>query len=220
MTGIIVVLRIVLFFTVLLVSPIVLTAEYAEDWNIKLRYLFLVFQLYPEKEKKRGKPQKKEKPEEPQKKGLEEDKKNNLKEILKQEGLSGVLELLRRSVSLVTGELKKLFSHLIIKDFSLDALICGADAAETALTYGRACAAIYPAVSILAGNTRCRRYGVSVAPDFDGRTTKIKAYLKAGIRPVFLIGFALSLFVKGLPVLKKVKDFFESPSEEQKETVK
>ena len=219
MTGLIITLSILLFFTVLLTSPLVMTAEYGEDWKIKLRYLFLVFQLYPEKENTHNKPVKKEKAAKSQKKEEKEDKKPNFKEILKQKGLSGILELLKQTAVLVTGRLQKLFSHVIIRELSLDVLICGDDAADTAVTYGKACAVIYPAVSILAGNTRCKRYGVSVAPDFDGSGTKIKANLKAAVRPVFLIASALSLLVKGIPILKEVKELFGSPNE-QKETVK
>lgn len=219
MTGLIITLCVLLFFTVLLASPLVITAESEEDWKIKLRYLFFVFQLYPEKEKKHEKPAKKEKAAKPQKKEKKEDKKPNFKEILKQKGLSGILELLKQIVILVTGRFQKLFTHVVIKELSLDVLICGDDAADTAVTYGKACAVIYPAVSILAGNTRCKRYGVSVAPDFDGSDTKIKAFLKAAIRPVFLIAFALSMLAKGIPIFKEVKELLESP-QEQKETVK
>ncbi|MFR1475172.1 MAG: DUF2953 domain-containing protein [Hydrogeniiclostridium mannosilyticum] len=103
---------------------------------------------------------------------------------------------------LAASSAKKLFSHLIIGRFFLSVRVAGEDAAETAVTYGRVCAAAYPAVSILVQAARCKRYEAHIFPDFNEKKTEICLQSRARIRLVFLMWIGLSTLIQGVKILK------------------
>lgn len=80
--------------------------------------------------------------------------------------------------------------------------MAGEDAAETAVTYGRVCAAAYPAVSILVQAARCKRYEAHIFPDFNEKKTEICLQSRARIRLVFLMWIGLSTLIQGVKILK------------------
>ena len=74
--------------------------------------------------------------------------------------------MVKEIAKIAIGQGKRLFSHLVISQMTVALRIGGTDAAVVAAQYGRACAVVYPAFAVLAGNTKCRRHHVSVAPDY------------------------------------------------------
>ena len=198
MTGWMILLIVLLALLILLFLPIVVTVNFAEEWEIKLRYLAIPWRLMPQKEKNVEKKSKTEKTEPaPQK------KENKFRLLLKEKGLTGFLHLMGETAAVAEGLMKKLFSHIKIYFLSGNIIIGGDDAAETAITYGKACSIIYPAVSTIATVTKCGKYAISVVPDFNAESSRVLFQARFGIRPIFLLTFAFSALKQVIILMKK-----------------
>lgn len=199
MTVIIVLGMILAVITLLLISFVHVEIVFTDQLLLTIRYLFINYRVFPPQEQKK----KRQKTTPLEKKEKEpEDKSGKLKELLKGRGLSGLLSLLGGLSRLAASSAKKLFSHLIIGRFFLSVRVAGEDAAETAVTYGRVCAAAYPAVSILVQAARCKRYEAHIFPDFNEKKTEICLQSRARIRLVFLMWIGLSTLIQGVKILK------------------
>ena len=101
--------------------------------------------------------------------------------------------------------------------------IGGEDAAEAAVSYGKACAVVYPSVSLITQICNCRSLKVLVSPDFtDGSDSKANCKVVADIRTFWLIkavfvhGFkAISLLIKYKKAQEKVSSKEESSKNEK-----
>ena len=185
---------IVLLLILLLCCPITLRLSFLNGFSVRLKYLFLSFQLLPQKEKSTGK---KKHADRKKKQEESETTLEKLRRLTGEDSAAGLFDFLRELAVLAAGSLKKLFRHLVIADFSLDVSVGGEDAAETALTYGKLCAVIYPAVSVLVSQAKTKHYGVSVFPDFsEGAQTKAHMEAKLRIKPVFLLSAGIGFLAK------------------------
>ena len=185
---------IVLLLILLLCCPITLRLSFLNGFSVRLKYLFFSFQLLPEKEKSTGK---KKHADRKKKQEESETTLGKLRRLTGEDSAAGLFDFLRELAVLAAGSLKKLFRHLVIADFSLDVSVGGEDAAETALTYGKLCAVIYPAVSVLVSQAKTKHYGVSVFPDFsEGAQTKAHMEARLRIKPVFLLSAGIGFLAK------------------------
>ena len=199
MVALIVIGSILLFFFLSLFCPVTLTASYDQEFQAQLRYFFLTIRLAPPKEKPEGeKSKKKKKKPKPEPEKGEEKKPSFFKQFLGEWGLGGFLSLVKEIAKIAIGQGKRLFSHLVISQMTVALRIGGTDAAVVAAQYGRACAVVYPAFAVLAGNTKCRRHHVSVAPDFTSEKTEIYFVVKVRIQPWFVLTAGVGLVVKAL----------------------
>lgn len=210
MTGWYIAGGILLLLAALLASPLRAEVFFREELRLRLGWMFLSFQVLPPKEEK---PEKKKKPRKKKSSGKKppapakkpEEKKPGglalLKEIFHYEGVPGLFAFLKDLAGIAAGTAKKLFAHLTVKKFDLLVVVGGEDAAETALQYGKLCGAVYPAVSMLLSACKCRRYGVTIVPDFDARETQAVFSARVKIRVIFLLWYgigALWAFVRRL----------------------
>ena len=185
---------IVLLLILLLCCPITLRLSFLNGFSVRLKYLFLSFQLLPQKEKSTGK---KKHADRKKKQEESETTLEKLHRLTGEDSAAGLFDFLRELAVLAAGSLKTLFHHLMIADFSLDVSAGGEDAAETALTYGKLCAVIYPAVSVLVSQAKTKHYGVSVFPDFsEGAQTKAHMEARLRIKPVFLLSAGIGFLAK------------------------
>ena len=193
------------FLAILLACPVTVSASFEEELSLRIRYLFFRFTVLPAKEK--PEPERKKKAE--KKKPAEtsgEEKKPDLREILKKKGVDGLLTILREAAALAVSVLKKFLSHVKVLQFDLDVAVATEDAAETALWYGRVCAVVYPAVSALMQACGCRRFGVSVFPDFDRKEARARLTLRARIELFFLLKESLSALLRAAKLWMKFRD--------------
>lgn len=184
--------------------PIQCKACFEEELFLRVRYAFVSIRVLPAKEKEeKPKPEKKAKKKKPQKEqnGKKEEKppaeqepgvREKLKEIIRYQGVSGFLSLLGDLAKIAAGTLKKLAAKIVVKQFDLLLVVGGEDAAETAVTYGKVCGVVYPAVGTILSACKCRRYGVTVCPDFDASESRVKFSITAQIRPMYLLGYAVA----------------------------
>lgn len=220
---------IIVLILLLLFCPVVIKIEYKDKVKIKAGYLFPVFTIPTEKEedpeKAAKKAAKKEKRE--QKKQLKEERRRQKYEKkhpgaaaaasaepekkkespfiqkIKEKGVSGIIELLKELVRIIGGLLKKITDHLVISKFDLQIAIASEDAASTALTYGRICSGVYPAVSFIKNHVRKFRHRIKIAPVFTQTETKVRLVMKARIMPFFILSGALGALIKGLKAIAK-----------------
>ena len=193
------------FLAILLACPVTVSASFEEELSLRIRYLFFRFTVLPAKEK--PEPERKKKAE--KKKPAEtsgEEKKPDLREILKKKGVDGLLTILREAAALAVSVFKKFLSHVKVLQFDLDVAVATEDAAETALWYGRVCAVVYPAVSALMQACGCRRFGVSVFPDFDRKKAEARLTLRVRIALFFLLKESLSALWRAAKLWMKFRD--------------
>lgn len=209
MTALIVILCIVVFFAFLLFMPIKLKAKYADDFVLKIGYLFLWFTLVPQKPKKK-KAHKKSDKSPAEKKDKKEKKENEnisqLKDIIKDKGIGGVIEILRQAINIMKGFLGGVTNHIIINRFNLSVIVATNDAADTAVNYGYACAGIYPLTSfILSAVKKIKTQSINVMPDFNKKECEITGDVYAKIKLFFLVGSLLKAGFRTLRLMINIK---------------
>lgn len=200
MIALYIILGILLLLILLLSVKVRIDAEYIDSFRLKLRWLFLSFDLYPMKKKeKKPKPEKtkKEEPpkeEEPQPK---EKKPNPFAVFYENQGFDGVMQLVRDSADAVGGLMKSIKKHLIIDELFLWIVIShNHDAAQTAIEYGEACRDVYPAMGFICSNLEVKKYDVEIEPDFIGTFSSAQFAFAMSVRPIFLINAGIVLAVK------------------------
>lgn len=198
MTALYVLAGILVFFTVLLLCPVTFLITYKEKAAICISYLFFKIRLPSQKPKKAKKQKaKKEKPK-------KSDVSKQLKELFGKDGLSGFLPLFSEFVKIVV-KMKKQLSKAVVSQFDVAVSVASSDAADTAVLYGKVCAAVYPAVSVLLRILKCKNYHISVSPNFAEEKTKVAAICCIRIRLWLLLSSAIGLFVRSIKLWYQVK---------------
>ncbi|WP_411676649.1 DUF2953 domain-containing protein [Caproicibacter sp.] len=211
MTGLIITGIVLSLFAVLLFCSVFVEANFEEEFSARIGFLFLHYRLLPRPEEKPTEPkvQKKEKP-------APEEKPSKIKELFRQKGLGGFLELLKAFTSVAYTSAKKLLSHTIVRKLSLDLTVGGDDAAQTALNYGRACGAVSTALTALLSVANCKERNVTVAPDFQNGENRVRFRVRATVRLFFLFSAALSALTGFIKVYLKYRKKSGHPDQKEK----
>lgn len=191
-----------LIFAIVLVCPVIIDVQFQDSFLVKIKVLGIPITIFPQKEKPQSEEQKvkkKKKPEEKEKTG----KFSKIKGILESKGLSGLLDFFKELAGVAAGTGKKLFSHLVIYQLSVDISISNEDAAKTAIQYGQACAVVYPAMSMITTVAKCKQSHVCVIADFDDKKMKADFRLKAGMRPIFVLTAGISGLIRLIKVYRR-----------------
>lgn len=196
MTAWIIVTAVLAVIVLLLSCPVHLYASYQEEWRARIRYLFITYTLVPKKTKRKRKKKKKEPA--PSEKKEEQEKSSGLRDIIKEKGIKGLLELLKQLANAAVGGAKILFRHLVIRKCNLTVTVGDEDAAETAMEYGYLCAAVYPASGAIISNTKCRDHNIRVVCDFHQKETTVWFQGHASVKLVFLAAAAVTAFFRFL----------------------
>ena len=116
-----------------------------------------------------------------------------LRNFYNNKGVDGVVGLLGRVVSDLGGMFGALVRKVIIAEFFLDMKVHGADAADTAVKYGKLCDKIFPAVGFMCSEMKVRRYNVDVSPDFLANSDEIDFRMKGSVIPRAAINAVIAL---------------------------
>ena len=163
MTFWIVLLCIIAFFVLLFSIRVVAVLHYEDDVTLDVKWLFLKFQIFPEKEKKKkiDKKEKEKKPKEEKKdetvKPPKEKKDNILKRFYKNKGLSGVMQLIRDTAKAVGGMFGRIFKAFVFDELYVSITVGDGDSAQTAIKYGRVCAEVFPAMGLIVSKSRVKK---------------------------------------------------------------
>ncbi|MCI1955321.1 MAG: DUF2953 domain-containing protein [Oscillospiraceae bacterium] len=195
MTALFVTAGILLFLAVLLACPVVVQARYREEFHVRVGYLFFHYTVVPRSGTK-------EEPEAPKERPP---KKGRFRRLLKAKGLSGFLEILRQGAEIVSKANREILSRLVLDRVRLEISVTGEDAAKTALTYSYVCGAVGSAAGLILGNVKCRRYHISVTPDFQGENSRVEFDAKAHIGLAFVLYGGFRTLFRILKVAKMWK---------------
>lgn len=193
MTALAIILGIIAFFVILLSVRLTVYMTYDEEFKLDIGWLFIKLHLLPKKEKEeKEKPEKEKKPKE-EKKAAEaseeqppkEKKDNIIVSFYKNQGFSGVLQLLKDTVNAINGMFGGIFKHFIFRELKLYLSVGAGDAAETAQLYGKTCAAVFPAMGLITSTCKVKEYDCAVRPNFIEPEKAAAFRVVLSFRPIF-----------------------------------
>ncbi len=204
MTGLYILLGIIAFFVFIFSVRVTVYMTYDKDFKLDAAWGFIKFHILPKKEKpekpkkpKKEKEPKEEKAEEPAKEEQPAEKKDNIiKAFYKNQGFSGVMQLLRDTVSAINGMFGGIFRHFIFRELKLYMTVGENDAHETAIAYGKTCSAVFPAMGLITSTCKVKEYDCEVKPNFceKEKTAVFRAVIS--FRPVFATNAVVVLAFK------------------------
>nr|WP_319488049.1 DUF2953 domain-containing protein [uncultured Caproiciproducens sp.] len=200
MIALMIILGIILFIFALLLCPISVYARFENEFSAKVSYLFISYKIPSQ-------PQAAEKMEKTGEEKSEEknDAYSKIKDIIRQKGLSGFLNIISEFASIATGAAKKIFSHIVIHNISVDISVADEDAAQAAICYGYTCSVVYTAMGLFVNNVKCKDYHIHIVPDFNEKESRILFTCKVKIKLLFILSSMLPALLKFLKVLMKAK---------------
>lgn len=195
MFALIIIFLIVAFLLILTFIPVYINVTVKKELKINLKYLFIKVELFKENNKKTTN----------SKKAREKSSIESIRETFKTDNLSEFIDMIKEISKIAMGIFKRLFSHIIIDNIYMDIVVVGADAADTAINYGQACASIFPATNIVTNITNCKKKSISITPGFDEESSKIELLIKFHIKPIFVIFTAVVTAVNYIKWVMKTK---------------
>ncbi len=214
MTALWIILGIILFFVLLLSIPVVVNIDYTDAFRLSIQWLFLKFKIYP-KEKKKEKKEKKpeeEKKEEPEEEKKEEKpkkekpkKENPFKTFYNNQGIEGMIQLIKDCCAALGKFSKGFLRSLYIKKLRIYMSITEKDAAATAIKYGKVCSEIYPPLGFICSTCHAKNYQVNIYADYIGEKTVGEFETKLAVIPRRIVNAGIGLvFRLGGQLLKVV----------------
>lgn len=193
MIAFIIILAVLLLIFSLFLFPVKLIADIGDKRNIRIKYLFFNIPLKKGETKKKKSKTQSAKPKIAQK--HKEDKaKTDFSDII--EYINIFKEIIIR--------LSDILRHLKITNLSVDINVSGSDAAQTAISYGAVCSAVYPAVSFITTKIETEKNQVNIKPDYDEGKTKAFLFAELKILPLHLMSVLISV-IKYLVKIKTSK---------------
>lgn len=204
-----IILGIIAFFVLILSVRVTLYMTYDEEFKLDIGWLFIKLHILPKKEKpeKEKKPKKEKEPKEEQEKQpaeevqAKEKKDNIIVSFYKNQGFSGVLQLLKDTVNAINGMFGMIFRHFVFRELKLYMTVGAADAAETAQLYGKTCAAVFPAMGLITSTCNVKEYDCAVKPNFMVAEKSAIFRVVLSFRPIFAI---IAVVVLAFKLLFKV----------------
>ncbi len=212
-----VLLGLLVLLLLLLVVPVRVRVRYTEALAVTLWVLCVPIRLSPKAEKES--PQKstadKPKPKAETKPKKEKEKKpNKIKarfehqaKELKEHGLAAAVAWLKEVVAALLKAAGRLLSAITVTDLTAFADIASEDAAQTALTYGKVCGVVYPALGVVEGKLKVKRQEVRITPAFCAEETRFgfDVRLKISVWRVLFAALTLLISYIQLPAVGEKK---------------
>ena len=199
----------VLLIVAILSVKVTLLMSYDSEFKLSVKWLFIKLKILPKKEKEDKPKKEKTKKEKPKKekdkteeekneeKAEEKPKKDNiLVAFYKNQGLSGVIQLLNDTVSAIGGMFGSIFKHMIFHELKLHITVGTDDSAETAILYGKTCSSVFPAMGLITSTCKVKEFGCRVDPNFIEPEKSAKFNVVLSIRPIFITNAVVVLAFK------------------------
>ena len=168
------------FIALLMFFRVKCIVNYDSEVSMQISYLFFTLRM---KERGEGKTKKAQK------------KKREEIEPAEIDYLS-IFRTLRKYYDLLKGLASSALKRMRIDRLLIHLAIQGEDAAQTAILYGEACAAVYPLASFLGGTVGVRRCEIELKPLFHGGSASAKIQCTASIRLGGAIAAAVSQLIR------------------------
>ena len=205
---------ILVIFSILLLMPIKIEIAFDGSLHAAVRLLFFHKSLT---EKEQNEESAAEPTEQKKSEKAGSSMKDRLKLFFKREGISGLLSFITDLSEILLHSAKKLLSHVQIRHFHLHICVACGDAYETALLYGKVCTAAAGAYSALFTAKKCKDKTTAVTCDYTQKESTGTFTGTLHIRLFFVVGEALKLLCKALPVLLRFNRV-TTPSKTSKST--
>lgn len=199
MIALYILIGIVVFFAAVLSIPLCLELEYDEYLNLRVKWLFVSFNVLPFEEKEK-KPKKEKAPEEekPKEEKPKEEKpkkegENPILTMVKAQGYDGLMQLLGNLGRALGSMFKRIFKAFTVENFDLDITVGKGDAARTAIEYGETCRKVFPVCGLVCSTMKVKTYSVNVEPDFLANHNTGTFYADLRLNPRKLINAVLIL---------------------------
>lgn len=217
MTALYIILGIILFFVILFSVRLSVILSYGEKNTLSIKWLFINIPIYDSEKPKKKKPKKEKK-----KKDTKEESKDDTKEEKKEDkpkkggnslvkqlyldrGIDGIEKMLYSTGKALGGFFGKLFKTVTVDEFYLQMKIVGSDAADTAISYGKLSAWLFPTLGKMVSTCKVKKYDVNVSPDFLGNEKEASLYTRISVTPLRITNAAVVLVFELLfKVLLKV----------------
>lgn len=202
MTAIIVIGCIILFFAVLLLSPVILRFSYkGGKMSAKFQYLFFIIDFSPEKLAKRAdkKSQKAVKKEYKQQEAEEEQPQK------KKNAATDTVKTVWSYVKASKKGLDILRKHLVFYKIKGDIIVGGDDAARIAENYAAYCTIAANGLSVLDTLFVVKEPDIYIQPDFLNEKTLVELGFNVRISPLFPVLAGISILLGILKVMRKNK---------------
>lgn len=227
-----IILGIIAFFVIVLSIRVRVMVHSEDGIDLTVKWLFLKFKILPRPKKDKKKPKKpkkkkkkKEKPEEEKKdetvKEPKEKKENIFVRFYHNNGVSGVVELLKRAAEALGGMFKRIGRAFVFDEINISLLVGAGDSAETAIKYGKTCSAAYPAMGLIVDTMRVKKYNLEISPDFIKGSNNARLHVRVSVRPIRLINAFVVLGVQMLfkVVIKFLRGAKKKKAEPKKEEI-
>jgi hypothetical protein len=198
-----IILGIVLFFVIVLAVRVRVTVHSEDGISLCVKWLFLKFNILPKdknkpkkekkKKKKKEKKPKKEDEETEEKPKEESGKENIFLRFYHNNGVSGVVDLLKRLVASLKSGMKRIGRAFLFEEIYVSLLVGEGDSAATADKYAKTCAEIFPAMGFIVSTMRVKKYSVDVNPDFIYGRSNARLHVTVSVRPLRLINAFIAL---------------------------
>ncbi|MBR4050970.1 MAG: DUF2953 domain-containing protein [Clostridia bacterium] len=228
MTALTVILGIIAFFVLIFSIRFTVYMTYDEEFKLDISWLFIKLHILPKKEKpeKEKKPKKEKEPKEenkeqqPEEEKPKEKKDNIIVSFYKNQGFSGVLQLLKDTVNAINGMFGTIFRHFVFRELKVYMTVGASDAAETAQLYGKTCAAVFPAMGLITSTCKVKEYDCAVRPNFMAAEKTAIFRVVLSFRPIFATTAVVVLAFKLLfkVVFKLLKNKPKEPVNKVSET--
>lgn len=210
MTALLIIGAILLILALLVCCHVRIKIDFADEFTVKLHYLFLRFTLIPAKEnsdkkKKSKKPKNKKKP----KKSGDEIQKE-VKEKVKKKGIAATFSEYKSLFVPILKDLGKFIHKIKINPLKVRIVEAGKDAAELAIDYGKLCAVFYPALAVACEQMKIGRKVIYLGVDYSKSESVIEIHANVKIRIISALAFGLKALYK--LVRTKVKSLMKNNS--------
>lgn len=119
-----------------------------------------------------------------------------LKSLYNKGGVDAIISAFKKIASLVGSVLKPIFKTLKLRHLNIDITSASDNAADTAVNYGRLCAGIYPALTVILSVVKYDDYTVKIRPDFDKKELEADISTEISVIPWAAIGGAVCALVR------------------------
>ena len=198
-----IILAIIALIVILFSIKFTVSLTYNEQFNVDVKWLFIKKQILPGSDEEKEEKPKKEKKEKPKKEKPEEDNKqekqkkdNILVSFYKNQGFSGVMQLLRDTVSAINGMFGSIFRHFVFHELKLYLTVGAGDSAETAILYGKTCSYVFPAMGLITSTCKVKDYCCDIQPNFMQADKTAVLRVVMSFRPIFITNAVIVLAFK------------------------
>ena len=197
---------IILLLLLLLIIPVSADMRYKDKFTVSVIYGGI--KVFDSSKPKKQKPQKPEKPESEQEIPTTEKtqkKENFITKIFNEKGKIEGIKFLGSLIKIAVSRIIWIIGKIKFRQFFLDISVASDDAANTAISYGAVCAAVYPIINLLDQNTGLSVKMVNIYTDFDKLSPEIEAAISVKTRLIYAVIALISMLFAYLK-LKKESD--------------